>query len=296
MTTPTELKTSSVSQHKAPDLLQDGCGATIELIDIMGDDQAIVDMARVCITGLKVTTSSQNLIRYLMRHYHTTPFEGVVTKWRVKCPVFVARQWFRHRTWSYNEMSQRYAEVPDEMHVPHQYRSQAQGNLQGSDGPMLKMFQEKCKRLSGQCNENAHMQYSLMLQDGIAREQARHVLPMGVYTQFIGVVNLWNLMAFLRLRMDDHAQEEIRVFAVEMYHQIGLRVPIAIGAFSDYILNSVTFSSQEQMLLRQLGDGYQILGTCEDASMTKREAREFIIKVKAVFGGNASDIRFENMK
>ncbi len=257
------------------DLLKDGCGASVELIDIMGDDQSIVDMARVCVTGLKPVTNTETLIRYLMRHHHTTPFEGVVTKWRVKCPVFVARQWFRHRTWSYNEMSQRYTEVPDEMHVTDQYRKQATGNQQGSGENIGDSDSNMLSSEAADHNDSSHDLYSNMLTAGVAREQARHVLPMGVYTQFIGVVNLWNLMAFLRLRMDEHAQEEIRVFAVEMYSQIEFRVPIAMEAFYNYIFSAVTFSAPEKQMLCRLMRGSTINGKCSSWSITKREAQEF---------------------
>lgn len=196
------------------DLLNSGF---VELVDKMGDDYSILRAARTS-TGSeakKGDVKDRSLIRYLYRNEHMTPFEFVQLTFHVKAPIFVARQWFRHRTASYNEASARYKEFDWDVFFPDKWRVQDGGNKQSSLGEaehqgLLSQMVEGIYRKS-------HQAYDAMLGHGIAREQARTVMPVGQYTEFFLSTNLRNLFHFLELRMDGHAQYEIRVFAEAIY-------------------------------------------------------------------------------
>lgn len=226
-------------------------------IDYMGGDKRIVDAARISIAGEKVsaTLSDRNLIRYLLRHKHTTPFEKVRFEFAIKAPIFVMRQWIRHRMSSTNEMSARYGELPNEFYVPSLDRMQKQSknNKQGSGDVLSVQDATIVKALMESIHKNAYTTYETLLDDyDLAREISRGVLPVNVYTQWYWTIDLWNLMHFLRLRLDSHAQYEIRVYAQQLYEFAKLVAPIAFEAFDDYILHSVTLSKQEVNLLEEL--------------------------------------------
>lgn len=203
-----------------------------ELVDSMGDDLSVVQAARVSTgSGTKGEEADKKLINYLMRHSHTSPFEQVTFKFHVKCPIFVARQWMRHRTWSYNEMSGRYMELPREFYNPSVWRAQDTANKQGSlpyngDTYWVKGAYEEalawCERA-----------YQSLLDNGVARELARMVLPLSTYTEFYGTVNLHNLFRFLKLRLDSHAQPEIQVYAQALLMLITPIVPWSVEAWRD---------------------------------------------------------------
>lgn len=221
----------------------------VELIDYMGDDAAVVQAARVSYAGADKPNMSKDhhLLRYLMRQWHTTPFEMCEIKFVIKCPLFVARQWHRHRTASINEYSARYSKVKDEFYIPELSRIQGQSteNKQGSDGKTssvaetvqqdLKDGQHLAKSLY-----NKHIHYD------ISKELARINIPLANYTEYYWKCNVHNLMHFLRLRMDSHAQYEIRVYADAMFEIFKQWMPITAQAFVDYRLEAVSLSRLEK--------------------------------------------------
>lgn len=186
----------------------------VELWDMMGSDLTIVNAARTSYLGeSKGLERDKKLLRYLYEHQHLTPFEQVTFQFKVKCPLFVARQWMRHRTQSYNEVSRRYTSEELDFYYPDEWRLQAKNNKQASDGIFT--------HVNGVMFDDAfheHMQRSIDLYDkmigsGIAREMARMVLPQNMYTVFVTTVNARNLMHFMALRLDSHSQHEMRLYA-----------------------------------------------------------------------------------
>lgn len=264
----------------------------VRLVDVMGDDSAITQMARVSYgAGTKSTRDDRKLIRYLVRNYHTSPLEGCVIKLHIKLPILAARQMVRHRTSSLNEVSARYSVLPDEFYVPdlERIKFQSTDNKQGS-GSSLELPQAKivADEIEDFC-EKAYTLYESLIERGVARELARSVLPVNIYTEWYWVQNLHNLMHFLRLRLHPHAQEEIRVFAEKIADIVSDWVPIAWGAFEDYRLHSHSFSKQEMQLLRTLLASYEevFLRSPTDRKQlfdihnveTLRERKEFIAKI-----------------
>jgi thymidylate synthase (FAD) len=238
------------------------------LVDSMGGDAAIVQAARVSYgAGTKTPSDDRALIRYLMRHWHTTPFEMVEFKFLIRCPIFVARQWLRHRTASVNELSARYSVMPDEFYLPETLRTQSGTNKQGSeadlDAPLLLLKQK------ASCDLAFHT-YDELLAKGVSRELARTHLPMSTFTEFFWKIDLHNLMHFLQLRMDDHAQKEIRDLATKVFELIKPIVPVTCEAFEDFRLGSVSLSRQEIDAIRT--GVHEIPGTGEQ--------REFQDKLK----------------
>lgn len=218
----------------------------VELIDCMGTDASIVQAARVSYgAGTKTPSNDTALIRYLLRHRHTTPFEMVEFKFRIKCPIFVARQHMRHRTASINEISARYSVIEDEYYTPAPFRKQSTDNKQGSSGPIdSDTNAEITERYTYLCRE-AFEVYNMMLEKGVSRELARCVLPQSTMTHFYWKINLHNLFHYLRLRMDPHAQWEIQELARQIFRYVKEKVPIAAQAFEDYCVETVTFSRPE---------------------------------------------------
>lgn len=257
----------------------------IRLVDVMGDDDSIVQAARVSYgTGTKKVLQDRGLIRYLMRHLHTTPFEMVEFKFHVKLPIFVARQWIRHRTANVNEYSGRYSEMRDEFYVPDagQIRQQSQTNKQGrADEPFEPEEAQRIRDLMSDAQQKQYSDYKLMLDANLARELARINLPVSNYTEWYWKIDLHNLFHFLRLRMDHHAQYEIRVYGMAIANIVRAAVPLAYEAFEDYILHAQQFSSGE---LKVLAAHLKPLPEDENAlsewGLKGREAREFLIKIK----------------
>ncbi len=185
----------------------------VRLVEFMGGDRAVVQAARVSTgQGLKTPERDKKLIHYLMKHEHGTPFEHSIFKFHVKCPIFVAREWFRHRISSFNEISQRYVEVKDEFYIPSGLRKQSKSNRQASEFSHFEN-EEELLDLIRQTYNRCYEVYSKLLESGVARELARIVIPLGIYTQFYWTVNARSLMNFLRLRMAEDAQYEIRLYA-----------------------------------------------------------------------------------
>lgn len=210
---------------------------SIALVDSIGDDQRIVDAARVSIAGENVKPVSTNakLIDYLMKNQHMTPFESVRFQWHVKLPIFVARQWMRHRAGSFNEVSARYGEMPDEFYVPSFERlatgGQAKDNKQGSGAHLSDEVTKDAQDAISHVNTMGYVEYQNMLDAGVARELARIVLPVSLYTQFYWNVDLRNLLHFLDLRLDAHAQWEIRQYAEAMVPIVETVCPLAVAAW-----------------------------------------------------------------
>lgn len=219
----------------------------IRLVDSMpaenGGDAAILQAARVSYSGenIKVKSTDAALLRYLLRHDHMTPFEMVEFKFHCKMPKFVAAQWIRHRTANVNEYSARYSEVPDLFYIPNVLCGQSAENKQGSADELPNSAEMVA--IIRQQSETAYAAYKQLLSAGVSREQARMVLPQNVYTEWYWKCDLRNIFNFLRLRMDSHAQWEIRVYANAMYDIVKTIAPAACQAFMDYHYNSVRFTA-----------------------------------------------------
>ena len=252
----------------------------VRVIDYMGDDGAIVQAARVSYgRGTKAVSNDEGLIRYLMRHWHSTPFEMCEVKFHVKLPVFVARQWIRHRTANVNEYSARYSILDREFYIPapEQLAAQSKVNNQGRGEVLSGDEAQRVLDLLREDATRAYDHYEDMLsqdgQQGLARELARMNLPANVYTQWYWKTDLHNLFHFLRLRADAHAQYEIRVYAEAMCRIVKDWVPLAYGAFEDYRLGGVSLSGRGVEVLRRRLAGEVV--TAENSGMSKGEWREF---------------------
>ncbi len=252
----------------------------VRVIDYMGDDNAIVQAARVSYgEGTKHVSNDEGLIRYLMRHWHSTPFEMCEVKLHVKLPVFVARQWIRHRTANVNEYSARYSILDREFYIPAPDHLAAQSvvNNQGRgallEGEEAARVLKILKEDSGRAYDNYEAMISDEGQQGLARELARMNLPANIYTQWYWKVDLHNLFHFLRLRADAHAQYEIRVYADEICKIVADWVPLAFAAFEDYRKGGATMSARAMECVRKLIAGEEV--TQETSGMSKGEWREF---------------------
>jgi len=231
----------------------------VRLVDVMGDDDAVVQAARVSYgVGTKTMREDEGLIRYLTRKYHTTPSEMCEIKLHVKVPMDAWRQWIRHRTASVNEYSTRYSEAIDERQqtAPGEWRSQSSNNKQGSGAFLDEDVGQALTKAEAHAHASSRATYSGRLGAGVAREQARKDLPLSTYTEAYWKVDLHNLLHFLRLRLDSHAQLEIRLYAEAIAEIVKAWVPVTWKAFEDYRLNSHTFSGPEMKLLKaMLGHG-----------------------------------------
>lgn len=219
----------------------------VRLVDYLGGDARIVQSARVSYgAGTKTKRQDRGLIHYLLRNEHTSPFEQVVLTFHLKMPIFVARQWVRHRTARMNEISGRYSIMRDEFYLPEedQMRVQSTDNKQGRGGDLVpEAARLRAEMEADQRQIYAH--YEGMLESGLAREIARTNLPLSLYTEFYWQIDLHNLFHFMRLRLDAHAQYEIRVFAERLAECAKAVAPLAYEAFEKYIWGSVRLSSGE---------------------------------------------------
>lgn len=252
----------------------------VRVIDYMGDDAAIVQAARVSYgAGTKHVSNDEGLIRYLMRHWHSTPFEMCEIKLHVKLPVFVARQWIRHRTANVNEYSARYSILDREFYIPapEHLAAQSKVNNQGRgevlEGAEAARVLELLKRDASQAFDSYEDMLSQDGQQGLARELARMNLPMNTYTQWYWKTDLHNLFHFLRLRADAHAQYEIRVFAEAIAEAVKDWVPLAFAAFEDYRMGGATLSARALDVVKRRLAGEVV--TQETSGMSKGEWREF---------------------
>ena len=253
----------------------------VRVIDYMGDDDAIVQAARVSYgAGTKKARDDNSLIRYLMRHWHSTPFEMCEIKFHVKLPVFVARQWIRHRTANVNEYSARYSILDKEFYIPDPINLAAQSkiNNQGRGDVLEAQDAQKVLEILRNDSDRSYTNYEHLLSSdgkpGLARELARMNLPTNIYTQWYWKTDLHNLFNFLRLRGDKHAQYEIRMYAKIISDIVQKWVPKAYQAFLDYQLNSIHLSQQAVDCLKKKIKGDKI--SFENSGMSKREWNEFL--------------------
>ncbi len=244
----------------------------------LGPEAAIVQAARVSYgAGTKAVSDDEVLTRYLMRHQHMTPFEMVQLKWRVRAPLFTARQWMRHRSGGFNEESARYSDVgADELYVPlpDEVKGQSTANRQGAGAALLPVAVDNFLDGVRAAYNAGAATYVSALDGGVARELARVVLPEGRFTTFYWTVNLRNMFGFLMLRMDPHAQDNIRAYANAMRGILGAYCPVACRAFDNYMFGAVTLTTLEVSALRA--------GVDRAPGMTKREETEWCQKRAAV--------------
>lgn len=262
----------------------------LRVVDYMGDDAAVVQAARVSYgRGTRKTNEDRGLIRYLMRHWHTTPFEMCEIKLHVKLPIFVARQWIRHRMASVNEYSARYSILDREFYLPDpaQLAAQSTANRQGRGDTLDGEEAAEVLRILREDADRSYSHYQWMLNDpdmddadpsrkGLSRELARIGLSLSTYTQWYWKVDLHNLLGFLRLRADPHAQYEIRVYAERILDIVRRWVPLSLEAFEDYRLGAVSLSAQEAEIVRQVLSATDLHSLAND--LPARERAEFISK------------------
>ncbi len=259
----------------------------VRLIDYMGGDNAIVQAARVSYgEGTKKVSEDRGLIRYLLRHKHTTPFEMVEFKFHVKLPIFVARQWIRHRSANVNEYSGRYSVMREEFFLPgpDDLRYQSTVNKQGrSDKEVPAEVAQQIIDYLKKSQSDAYAKYSEMVDDGLARELARINLPLSLYTEWYWKIDLHNLFHFLRLRMDSHAQREIQEYAIIMADMVKAVCPVAYEAFIDYTVDSTNFSGPELKILKgKLTASVPTIDDLTSKGLSKREARELLEKLDKI--------------
>ncbi len=228
----------------------------VALVDVMGDDSSVVQAARVSYgQGTRKVSDDRTLIRYLMRHWHTTPFEMAEVKVLVRVPMDCWRQWIRHRTASINEHSTRYSVAIDAAQATpaDQWRAQTSGNRQGSEGQIEHAKGVELSRAEAELQDHARAVYRQRLDLGVAREQARKDLPLSTYTEAYWKIDLHNLLHFLELRMDEAAQWEIRQYAQTIGHQIVRPLfPLVWEAFEDYRLESVRLTRLDRGVVARL--------------------------------------------
>jgi thymidylate synthase (FAD) len=261
----------------------------IRVVDYMGDDSSIVQSARVSYgKGTKKVSTDEGLIRYLMRHWHSTPFEMCEIKYHVKLPIFIARQWIRHRTANVNEYSARYSILDKEFYIPakEQLSAQATNNRQGRGDlitgqqadEVLKILKDDAVRTYDNYEKMLNERFDGTIIDekksGLARELARMNLTLNSYTQWYWKTDLLNLMNFLFLRGDSHAQYEIRVYAEKMLDTVKKWVPITHAAFLDYRVGAAHLSSKGLKIIKSMINGNKI--SYEDSGLSKREWNELM--------------------
>jgi thymidylate synthase (FAD) len=261
----------------------------IRVIDYMGDDSSIVQSARVSYgKGTKKVSTDEGLIRYLMRHWHSTPFEMCEIKYHVKLPIFIARQWIRHRTANVNEYSARYSILDKEFYIPakEQLSAQSTNNRQGRGDLITGQQADEVLKILKDDAVRTYDNYEKMLNErfdgtvidekksGLARELARMNLTLNSYTQWYWKTDLLNLMNFLFLRGDSHAQYEIRVYAEKMLDTVKKWVPITHAAFLDYRVGAAHLSSKGLKIVKSMINGNKV--SYEDSGLSKREWNELM--------------------
>jgi len=262
----------------------------IRVVDYMGNDTSIVQAARVSYgKGTKKVSTDSGLIKYLMRHWHSTPFEMCEIKYHVKLPIFIARQWIRHRTANVNEYSARYSILDKEFYLPEaeHLAAQSQSNRQGRGDVLQGEQAKKVLNILKNDAEQTYNNYEMMLNErydgslinekevGLARELARMNLTLNTYTQWYWKTDLLNLMNFLRLRADHHAQYEIRAYAEVMLDTLKKWVPITYEAFMDYRVGGTEVSAKGKIILQKLIKSEDV--NLEQSGLSKREWNELMV-------------------
>jgi len=290
----------------------------VVLKDHMGNDDTIAEYARVSYgQGTKTVNDNKGLIRYLVKNYHSSPLESVRFQFILKMPIFVARQHWRHRAFSGNESSYRFSEASDEFYIPdlEHIQPQSKSNKQGREGTLSSSDKVLVQQYIKDHSDSSYEAYKLLLDEnkglgdstypfsdeyqGLSRELARMTLPVNVYTTMYWSCDLHNLLKYIRLRNDSHAQYEIRVMAEAMYELVKEICPHTCQAFEDYWQNSVSISSMEQELMKEILDSdfspkktWQSIvdinngidGVCEKYRMSKRELKEFCNQWSLTYG------------
>lgn len=261
----------------------------IRVIDYMGDDSSVAQMARTSYgKGTKSVNEDRGLLRYLIRHRHTSPLEGNEIKLHIRMPIFVMRQWIRHRTANVNEYSMRYSEPSEDFYVPamENIQLQSKDNKQGRGAEADENVRRNFRRQTVLQSSNALEHYEEFNEQGIARELNRINLPVSAYTECYWKIDLHNLLHFLSLRCDPHAQYEIRVYAEIILHQIvKVWCPDIYEAFVEFNLNSKSFSATEMDMVKQMVSCLDKLtiphfkNALLSNGMSKREIDEFCNKV-----------------
>jgi len=288
-----ENKTKRVVAPELEKILYDAISVLdhgfVRVIDYMGDDTSIVQAARVSYgKGTKKVSTDSGLIKYLMRHWHSTPFEMCEIKYHVKLPIFIARQWIRHRTANVNEYSARYSILDKEFYLPknEHLAAQSKSNRQGRGDVLQGEQAKKVLSLLKNDAERTYENYETMLNErydgsvvdenetGLARELARMNLTLNTYTQWYWKTDLLNLMNFLRLRADHHAQYEIRAYADVMLDTLKRWVPITYEAFMDYRVGGTEVSSKGKIIIQKLISGKKV--DPEHSGLSKREWNELM--------------------
>jgi thymidylate synthase (FAD) len=275
--------------EKAEQLRKEYVGRTISCLDkgfvilddFFGTDETIVRSARISTgTGVKTPEEDRKLIRYMMKHHHHTPFEMISFRFHCKMPILTARQWVRHRTSKINEKSARYSKLNNEAYLPEasQMRKQSTINKQGR-GETIDKAEGMLATLKAD-QEQVFKHYDEYIEEDLARELARLNLPVSTYTEWYWKMDLRNLFHFLQLRLDSHAQYEIRVYAEAIYEMIKPIVPVACEAFEDYILKAHTFSREEMDILKELVNTEILKEKLTDSSLSKREKKALIKVLK----------------
>ena len=260
----------------------------VKLLDVMGDDEEVENSARISYgEGTRKVNQTRNLIRYLMRHKHTSPFEMCEVKFHLKLPIFIMRQLVRHRTANLNEYSGRYSVMSNEFYLPEgdYLAKQSTTNSQGR-GEVLEqqgLLQFEFNRIY----DGASMAYQVLLEHDLSREVARALLPVANYTECIWKIDLHNFFHFVKLRSDSHAQREIRDYADAMYELVKPNFPLCCEAFEDYIQGATTFSKQEMGVIKELleyADTKAALAGMNagvlESKLGKRESKEFLEKIR----------------
>ena len=250
----------------------------VKLLDTMGSDESIENCARISYgEGTRKVSETRNLIRYLMRHKHTSPFEHGEVQFHLKLPIFVMRQLVRHRTANINEYSGRYSEMSSDFYVPDSanLKLQSQSNKQGRGephpSPGLIHFEYN------RTHDGAWTTYENLLREDISREIARCVLPVSNYTEVVWKSDLHNFLHMVNLRADSHAQQEIQDYANAMYSMVKPKFPITCEAWEDYVRDAQTFSKEEMRILKE---NLQGSWTMDNYGLSKRERTEFLEKLK----------------
>ena len=264
----------------------------VKLLDVMGDDEEVENSARISYgEGTRKVSQTRNLIRYLMRHKHTSPFEMCEVKFHIKLPIFVMRQLVRHRTANLNEYSGRYSVMSDDFYFPKgkNLKPQSSTNKQGREEGELGADTGEIEFEIYRIFDGATNAYKNLLDWNLSRELARIVLPVSNYTEVIWKIDLHNFFHVVNLRAEKHAQQEIQDYANEMYHLVYPHFPICCEAFSDYVLNAVTFSEQEMDVIKELLEYAdtkaalagisQCMADYEGFNLGKRETKEFLEKL-----------------
>ena len=267
----------------------------VVLLDVFGSDARIADSARVSYgKGTKKTSNDKSLIRYLMRHHHTSPFEMCEVLFYLKVPIFIARQLVRHRTANINEVSGRYSELPEETYLPEetQLGPQSAINNQGRASTDPSIRTRRGEHEIVRAHHEAFASYDRLLTvHQVSKEMSRIVLPLSTYTEMYWKCDLHNFFHFCKLRMDSHAQYEIRVMAKAMFDTVAPLFPLTADAFKDYILYAKTFSVIEQKVLRSMVS-QALIPTIEHAKslgLTDREYNEFTAWIANTQATNAGE-------